>query len=49
MFAGVEEISGFLELQEPPDITQLATRRHTRGAWCFDSQKTLFFVLFAQQ
>jgi len=31
-------VAGFLELQEPPDA-----RRHTRGAWCVDSRKTLFF------
>ena len=46
-FEGVEDISGFLELQEPPSGTILATRRHTRGAWCVDSRKMLFFVLFA--
>jgi len=48
-FAGVEEIFGFFELQEPPGDTQLAARRHSRGAWCFDSRITLFFVLFTQQ
>jgi len=42
-------VAGFLELQEPPGGTELAARRHTRGAWCVDSRKTLFFVLFAQQ
>jgi len=46
-FVGVEENSGFLELQEPPGDTILAARRHTRGAWCVDSRKMLFFVLFA--
>ena len=39
----------FLELQEPLGGTELAARRHTRGAWCVDSRKTLFFVLFGQQ
>jgi len=41
-------VAGFLELQEPLGSTELAARRHTKGAWCVDSQKTLFFVLFAQ-
>ena len=44
-----ERVVGFLELQESPDGTELAARRHTRGAWCVDSRKMLFFVLFAQQ
>jgi len=35
------------QVQEPPDGTILAAKRHTRGAWCVDSRKTLFFVLFA--
>ena len=26
----------FLELQEPLGGTELAARRHTRGAWCVD-------------
>ena len=30
-FEGVEDIFGFLELQEPPSGTILAARRHTRG------------------
>ena len=42
-------VAGFLELQEPPDGTQLATMRHTNDAWCSDSRKTLFFVFFAEQ
>jgi len=42
-------VAGFLELQEPHGGTELAARHHTRGAWCVDSRKMLFFVLFAQQ
>ena len=48
-FAGVEEISGFLEQQEPPGGTHLAARRHTSDVWCSDSRKMLFFVFFAEQ
>jgi len=29
-----ERVAGFLELQESPGGTELAARRHTRGAWC---------------
>jgi len=36
-FVGIEDISGFLELQEPPGGQYGAARRHTRGAWCVDS------------
>ena len=32
----------FLELQEPLGGTELAVRRHTRGAWCVDSRKHCF-------
>jgi len=31
-------------VQEPPGGTPSAARRHTSGAWCSDSRKTLFFV-----
>jgi len=36
-------------VQEPPGGTHLAARRHTSEAWCFDSRKMLFFVLFVEQ
>jgi len=43
-FASAERMLGFLEQQEPPDGTLVATRRHARDAWCSNSQKILFFV-----
>jgi len=34
------------QVQEPLGDTILAARRHTRGAWCVDSRRTQFFILF---
>jgi len=40
---------GFLEQQEPLGGTLVTARRHTSEAWCSDSWKMLFFILFVEQ
>jgi len=48
-FAGAGRMLGFLEQQESPGGTLVAARRHTKDAWCSDSQNAIFRIFMEHE